>query len=62
MLFLPDYGTILLLAAWPKLEREDLEPDDYKAIGKVIARIQRLLEEGKIRMSKDKLSSRGGGS
>jgi hypothetical protein len=40
---------VLLLAAWPKSEREDLEPDDYKAIGKVIARIQKLLEEGKIK-------------
>jgi mRNA-degrading endonuclease RelE of RelBE toxin-antitoxin system len=47
--FLPPHGTVLLLAAWPKSEREDLEPDDYKAIGKVIARIQRLLDEGKIK-------------
>jgi hypothetical protein len=35
--------------SWPKSEREDLEPQDYKAIGKVIARVQRLLDEGKIR-------------
>jgi hypothetical protein len=47
--FLPAYGTVLLLAAWPKSEREDLEPQDYRAIGKVVARIQRLLEEGKIK-------------
>lgn len=47
--FLPDHGTILLLAAWPKSEREDLEPRDYRAIGKVIARILKLLEEGQIR-------------
>ena len=47
--FLPDYGTVLLLAAWSKSEREDLEPDDYKAIGKAIARIQKLLDEGKIK-------------
>jgi mRNA-degrading endonuclease RelE of RelBE toxin-antitoxin system len=47
--FLPAHGTVLLLAAWPKSEREDLEPDDYKAIGKVIARIQKLLDEGKIK-------------
>ena len=38
--FLPVHGTILLIAAWPKSEREDLERDDYKAIGKTIARIQ----------------------
>ena len=47
--FLPTYGTVLLLAAWPKSEREDLEPEDYRAIGKVIARIQKLLDEGKIK-------------
>jgi mRNA-degrading endonuclease RelE of RelBE toxin-antitoxin system len=45
---LPAHGTVLLIAAWPKSEREDLEPDDYKAIGSVIARIQELLEQGKI--------------
>src|SRR5262249_41217372 len=44
--FLPAYGTILLLAAWSKSECEDLEPDDYKVIGEVISRIQRLLDEG----------------
>jgi mRNA-degrading endonuclease RelE of RelBE toxin-antitoxin system len=38
--FLPVHGTILLIAAWPKSERDDLERDDYKAIGKMIARIQ----------------------
>ena len=47
--FLPAHGTVLLLAAWPKSEREDLEPEDYEAIGKVIARIERLLDEGKIK-------------
>ena len=47
--FLPAHGTVLLLAAWPKSEREDLEPGDYKAVGKVIARIQKLLDEGKIK-------------
>ena len=47
--FLPTYGTVLLLAAWPKSEREDLEPQDDKAIGKVVARIQKLLDEGKIK-------------
>jgi hypothetical protein len=45
---LPAYGTVLLIAAWPKAEREDLEPDDYKAIGKIIARIQKLLDQGRI--------------
>jgi hypothetical protein len=47
--FLPAHGTVLLLAAWPKSECEDLKPGDYKAIGKVIARIQKLLDEGKIK-------------
>jgi serine/threonine protein kinase len=28
-------------------EREDLEPDDYKTIGKIIARIRTLLDEGR---------------
>jgi mRNA-degrading endonuclease RelE of RelBE toxin-antitoxin system len=46
--FLPAYGTVLLIAAWPKSEREDLEPDDYKSIGKIIARIQKLLDQGRI--------------
>jgi mRNA-degrading endonuclease RelE of RelBE toxin-antitoxin system len=46
--FLSDYGTVLLLAAWPKSEREDLEPEDYKSIGRVIARIRGLLERGRI--------------
>jgi hypothetical protein len=47
--FLPEYGIVLLIAAWPKSEREDLEPRDYKAIGQAIARIRRLLERGEIR-------------
>jgi mRNA-degrading endonuclease RelE of RelBE toxin-antitoxin system len=46
--FLPAHGTVLLIAAWPKSEREDLEPDDYKAIGKIIARIQDLMDRGRI--------------
>jgi hypothetical protein len=37
--FLPVHGTVFLIAAWPKSEREDLERDDYKAIGKMIASI-----------------------
>jgi mRNA-degrading endonuclease RelE of RelBE toxin-antitoxin system len=45
--FLPAYGTILLIAAWHKSEREDLELDDYKAIGKVIAHIQTLFDQGR---------------
>jgi mRNA-degrading endonuclease RelE of RelBE toxin-antitoxin system len=47
--FLPAYGTVLLLAAWSKSECEDLKPEDYKAIGKVVSRIQMLLNEGKIK-------------
>jgi len=46
--FLPVHGTVLLLSAWPKSEREDLERDDYKAIGKIVARIQDLLDRGRI--------------
>jgi mRNA-degrading endonuclease RelE of RelBE toxin-antitoxin system len=46
--FLPAHGIILLIAAWPKSEREDLQPDDYKAISKIIARIQKLLNQGRI--------------
>jgi mRNA-degrading endonuclease RelE of RelBE toxin-antitoxin system len=46
--FLPAYGTVLLIAAWPKSEREDLEPDDYRSIGKLIARIQDLMDRGRI--------------
>jgi mRNA-degrading endonuclease RelE of RelBE toxin-antitoxin system len=45
--FLPVHGTVLLIAAWPKSEREDLERDDYKAIGKIIARIQTHLDQGR---------------
>jgi mRNA-degrading endonuclease RelE of RelBE toxin-antitoxin system len=45
---LPAHGTVLLIAAWPKSEREDLEPDDYKAIGGILERIQILLDQGKI--------------
>jgi mRNA-degrading endonuclease RelE of RelBE toxin-antitoxin system len=45
--FLPVHGTVLLIAAWPKSEREDLERDDYKAIGKIIARIQTDLDRGR---------------
>jgi hypothetical protein len=41
-------GIVLLIAAWPKSEREDLEGDDYKAIGKIIARVQKLLDQGRI--------------
>jgi hypothetical protein len=46
--FMPAHGMVLLIAAWPKSEREDLDPDDYKAIGKVVARIQNLLDQGRI--------------
>jgi len=46
--FPPAYGTVLLIAAWPKSEREDLDPDDYRAIGKIIVRIQELLDQGRI--------------
>jgi mRNA-degrading endonuclease RelE of RelBE toxin-antitoxin system len=42
--FLPVHGTVLLIAAWPKSEREDLDRDDYKAIGRTIARIQVQLD------------------
>ena len=45
---LPAYGTVLLISAWPKSEREDLEPNDYKTIGRIIKRIRELLEQGKI--------------
>lgn len=45
---LPRDGIILLTAAWAKSECEDLEPDDYKAIGEAITRIQRLLDQGRI--------------
>ena len=45
--FLPDHGTILLIAAWPKSEREDLQPGDYKAIGNSIAHIQKMLDQGR---------------
>ena len=43
--FLPVHGTILLIAAWSKSEREDLDRADYKAIGKLIARIQTQLDQ-----------------
>jgi mRNA-degrading endonuclease RelE of RelBE toxin-antitoxin system len=46
--FLPAHGTILLIAAWPKSEREDLEPDDYRAIVRIITRIQNLMDRGRI--------------
>jgi hypothetical protein len=45
---LPAHGTVLLIAAWSKAEREDLERDDYKAIGTLIARIQELMDRGGI--------------
>ena len=45
--FLPAQGTILLAAAWPKSEREDLERDDYKAIGQAIARIHTQFDQGR---------------
>lgn len=47
--WLPASGIVLLIAAWPKSEREDLERGDYEAIAKLIARIRRLLGEGEIR-------------
>ena len=43
--FLPVHGTILLIAAWPKSEREDLERHDYKVIGKIIERVQTQLDQ-----------------
>ena len=43
--FLPAHGTVLLLAPWSKPEREDLGPGDYKFIGKIVARILKLLDE-----------------
>jgi hypothetical protein len=47
--FLRESGIVLLIAAWSKSECEDLTPQDYRAIGRVIARIQELLAKGKIR-------------
>ena len=47
--FLAEYGIVLLIAAWPKSECEDLTPQDYRAIGKSIARIRELLARGEIR-------------
>jgi mRNA-degrading endonuclease RelE of RelBE toxin-antitoxin system len=47
--FLADFGIVLLIAAWPKSEREDLTSQDYRAIGRTIARIRELLAERKIR-------------
>ena len=46
--FLPAYGTVLLIAAWSKSEREDLDRDDYRAVGKIVARIEDLLDRGRI--------------
>jgi mRNA-degrading endonuclease RelE of RelBE toxin-antitoxin system len=43
--FLPENGTIRLIAAWPKSEREDLERDDYRAIGRMISQIQAQLDQ-----------------
>jgi mRNA-degrading endonuclease RelE of RelBE toxin-antitoxin system len=45
--FVPAHGTVLLIAAWAKSEREDLERDDYKAIGQMIAHIQMHLDQGR---------------
>jgi mRNA-degrading endonuclease RelE of RelBE toxin-antitoxin system len=45
---LPAYGIVLLLAAWPKSEREDLGREDYRAIGRAVARIRTLLDQGRI--------------
>jgi hypothetical protein len=45
--FLADHGIALLIAAWAKSEREDLQLADYKAIGKMIARVHTLLNEGR---------------
>jgi hypothetical protein len=47
--FLAEYGIVLLIAAWPKSECEDLTPQDYRAIGRAIVRIQELLARGEIR-------------
>jgi hypothetical protein len=44
---LPAQGTILLVAAWAKSERDDLSRDDYKAIGNVLTRIRTQLEQGR---------------
>jgi hypothetical protein len=45
--FLPVHRIVLFIAEWPKSEREDLERDDYKALGKIIARIQTHLDQGR---------------
>ena len=45
--FLPVHGTILLIAAWPKSGRQDLERADYKAIAKILARIRTQLGQGR---------------
>ena len=44
---LADHGIVLLIAAWAKSEREDLQLADYKAIGKMITRVHTLLNEGR---------------
>jgi hypothetical protein len=44
-----EYRNVLLIAAWPKSEREDLTPQDYSTIGQEIERNRGLLVDGKIR-------------
>jgi mRNA-degrading endonuclease RelE of RelBE toxin-antitoxin system len=43
--FLPIHGTVLLISAWPKSEREDLHRSDYITIGKIISRIHSHMDE-----------------
>ena len=56
--FLPAYGTVLLIAAWPKSEREDLDPEDYRAIGKIVAGSRSSWIKGEF-YEQRKLSPRG---
>ena len=47
--FLQEYGTVLLVIAYGKGEKDDLTPGEKKAIRALIRRIERAFESGTIK-------------
>lgn len=47
--YLERYGTVILVIAYAKSEKDDVSPDEKKAIRKLLARVEQDFAQGKIR-------------
>jgi hypothetical protein len=47
--YLEQYGTVLLVIAYPKTEKDDLTPNERKTIRRLLARVEQEFARGVIR-------------